>query len=68
MELETTTTIEGTTSTTSTSSSQNNSNASRLTNLDLAFILDCTASMQVYIEHAKEVSKKLNIVRLFSFS
>jgi hypothetical protein len=26
-----------------------------LTNLDLGFILDCTASMDVYIDHAKEV-------------
>ena len=28
-----------------------------LTNLDLAFILDCTDSMDFYIDHAKEVRK-----------
>ena len=31
------------------------SSSSSLTNLDIAFILDCTDSMGVYIDHAKEV-------------
>jgi hypothetical protein len=38
-----------------TNGAQSTPSSSSTTNLDLAFILDCTDSMSVYIDHAKEV-------------
>lgn len=40
--------------------------ARRLQNIDLAFVMDCTASMGSYIEHAKKVTFK-KFIKTFNY-